>query len=122
MEVDGGEWTGNSRFLIVNYQDGGILDLMRFLLSANKENAHKFLHYSDGGTPVVAEELTRVHDDTTAGDHRWVIFVSVIVRKLISIFGKPMEWFGYLLDFILNLLSLNGNFFGLFYNILHGNT
>uniref|UniRef100_M1AIS1 Triacylglycerol lipase n=1 Tax=Solanum tuberosum TaxID=4113 RepID=M1AIS1_SOLTU len=106
---NGGEWTGDSRFFIVNYQTGGILDLMRFVQSGNSD---KFLHYSDG--------VTGVPRGGGHPDHRWVIFVSIIVRKIIAIFGKPMEWFGYLLEFILNLLSLNGNFFGLFYNILHG--
>ncbi|KAM3267652.1 triacylglycerol lipase OBL1 [Capsicum chacoense] len=125
MEVNGAVSipdTGNSRFLIVSHQTGGIVDLLRFVVSGNKESADKFLQYSDGG---VVEHLQRADDSGRGGggavpDHRWVIFVSVIVRKLIAIFGKPMEWFGYILEFILNLLSLNGNFFGLFYNILHG--
>lgn len=118
MEVSGidssNTETGNSRFLIVNHRTGGVLDAVRFVVSGKKESGEKFLQYSDGG---VLEELPG--DDDTP-DHRWVIFVSIIVRKLIAIFGKPMEWFGYLVDFILNLLSLNGNFLGLLYNILHG--
>ncbi|CAN4085090.1 unnamed protein product [Withania somnifera] len=108
--------TGDSRFLIVNHEAGGIFDLIRFVVSGNSD---KFLQYSDGG---VVEEL-RLTDDGGGGvvpDHRWIIFVSIIVRKLIGIFGKPMEFIGYILEFILNLLSLNDNFFGLFYNILHG--
>lgn len=117
-----GPVTANSRFLIVNREAGGILDLLRFVVSGNKQSGEKFLQYSDGG----AVEESRRADDSGGGgegpDHRWVIFVSVIVRKLIAVFGKPMEWFGYLVEFILNLLSLNRNFFGLFYNILHGNT
>ncbi|KAL3652363.1 hypothetical protein CASFOL_002044 [Castilleja foliolosa] len=44
--------------------------------------------------------------------------VGIIVIK---VFGKPMEWFGYIVEFILNLLSLNGNFLGLLSKILHGN-
>ncbi|XP_060206050.1 triacylglycerol lipase OBL1 [Lycium barbarum] len=111
--------TGNSRFLIVNHQNGGILDLVRFGIWGNKESGDKFLEYSAGGE---VEQSLRA-DDHSGGevpDHRWVIFVSILVRKLISIFGKPMEWIGYLIEFILNLFSLNGNFFGLFYNLLHG--
>ncbi|KAK4361730.1 hypothetical protein RND71_016971 [Anisodus tanguticus] len=105
--------TGNSSFLIVNHESGGILDLVRFGVWGNKESGDKFLQYSTGG---VVEQLPRAE----VPDHRWVIVVSILVRKLIALFGKPMEWIGYLVEFILNLFSLNGNFFGLFYNILHG--
>lgn len=126
---------GNSRFLIVSHKNGGIWDLVRFGVWGNKESGDKFLQYSAGGGGVLEEHLVRADDSGGSGgggpggdsggevpDHRWVIFVSIIVRKLIAIFGKPMEWTGYLLEFFLNLFSLNGNFLGLAYNILHGNT
>ncbi|XP_009796494.1 triacylglycerol lipase OBL1 [Nicotiana sylvestris] len=124
---------GNSRFLIVSHKNGGIWDLVRFGVWGNKESGDKFLQYSAGGGGVLEEHLVRADDSGGSGgggpggdsggevpDHRWVIFVSIIVRKLIAIFGKPMEWTGYLVEFFLNLFSLNGNFLGLAYNILHG--
>ncbi|KAL2539072.1 alpha/beta-Hydrolases superfamily protein [Abeliophyllum distichum] len=105
----------NSRFLIVNPENGGVLDLLKFWAFNNQESGAKFLESAHDG--VIQEGL--LVDNTT--DHRWVIIVSIIVRKIITVFGKPMEWTGYLVEFILNLLSLNGNFLGLLYNIFHGN-
>ncbi|KDO53737.1 hypothetical protein CISIN_1g0372962mg, partial [Citrus sinensis] len=53
-------------------------------------------------------------------DHRWVIAVSIIARKIIGFLAKPMEYTGFVVDFTLNLLSQNGNIFGLLYSLLHG--
>ncbi|XP_074303597.1 triacylglycerol lipase OBL1 isoform X2 [Silene latifolia] len=51
-------------------------------------------------------------------DHRWVIVVSVIMMKLLRLFSKPLKWFGYLVDFLLNLFILNGDFLGFVFNLL----
>ncbi|XP_074303596.1 triacylglycerol lipase OBL1 isoform X1 [Silene latifolia] len=53
-------------------------------------------------------------------DHRWVIVVSVIMMKLLRLFSKPLKWFGYLVDFLLNLFILNGDFLGFVFNLLQG--
>ncbi|XP_021886818.1 uncharacterized protein LOC110806317 [Carica papaya] len=53
-------------------------------------------------------------------DHRRIILVSIIFRKIIALFNKPMEYAGYVVDFFLNLFSENGNLTGLLYNLLHG--
>ncbi|CAL5361062.1 unnamed protein product [Camellia sinensis] len=102
------------RYLIVRPQNGGIRDLFRFLVSADQANAAKFIQTSD----EVAAEL--YVGGGLAADHRWVIFVSIVVRKLIAMFGKPMEWIGCLIDFFLNLLSHNGGLLGLLFNLLCG--
>lgn len=102
-----------SGFLIVKPENGGILDLFKFLALNNQQSVAKFLEGSHGDGVVVFEEEVN-------GDNRWGIVVSIIARKVIKIFGKPLEWTGYLVEFILNLLSLNGNFLGLAYRILHG--
>lgn len=103
-----------SRYLIVRPQNGGIRDLFRFLVSADQANAAKFIQTSD----EVAAEL--YVGGGLAADHRWVIFVSIVVRKLIAMFSKPMEWIGCLIDFFLNLLSHNGGLLGLLFNLLCG--
>ncbi|PON78265.1 Fungal lipase-like domain containing protein [Trema orientale] len=97
------------RYLIVRPEKGGLGDLFRYAVTGNVVSGLTFLESSDDG--VLDEE---------APDYRWVIIVSIIVRKIIAVFGKPMEWVGYLVDFVLNLLSLNGNLVGLLYNILRG--
>ncbi|KAL8170645.1 hypothetical protein V2J09_022449 [Rumex salicifolius] len=53
-------------------------------------------------------------------NRRWVIVVSVIMRKMISLFALPMKWIGYFTDFTLNLLYINGNFVGLISNFIQG--
>ncbi|KAI3455692.1 hypothetical protein Pfo_012355 [Paulownia fortunei] len=111
-------------FLIVRPQNGGILDLFKFLVFNDQVSGAKFLESSQGGAFQV--ELLRGGGGGGGGgemtyDHRWVIIVSIIVRKIIKFFGNPMEWTGYAVEFILNLLSLNGNILGLFYKILRGN-
>ncbi|KAJ9568464.1 hypothetical protein OSB04_004430 [Centaurea solstitialis] len=103
------------RYLIVEPENGGITDLLRFGIFGNKGKGAKFLY---GSHPrVIQEELSLVGED---GDHRLVIMVSIIMRKLIKLFGKPLEWTGYLVDFLLNLLSLNRNLLGLIANFLQG--
>lgn len=94
MEVEGG------RFLIVRPERGGVGDLLRY--AGGRGGGARFLEASDDG--VLGAE---------AADHRWVIVVSVVVRKLIGLFGKPLEWTGFVVDFLLNLLSENGGLSGL---------
>lgn len=97
-------------YLIIRPEKGGIGDLYRYLVRADIGSGLKFLEGSDEGLV-----------GSVAADHRWVILVSIIARKIIAFLAKPMEWTGYAVEFFLNLLSLNGNLFGLLYNLLHGN-
>lgn len=115
--------SGNFRYLIVNPHNGGFRDLARFLTKKDKASGAKFLESSDEG--VLEEELLggTAHGDDDDGetpDRRWVIFVSILFRKIIVIFRKPMEWTGYLVEFFLNFFTVNGSFLGLLYNIMHG--
>ena len=99
--------TGGFRYLIVRPENGGITDLLRSFVRGGEATVMKFVDCSD-------EELLG------AVDHRWVISVSVIARKIISVFRKPMEWTGCLVEFLLNVFSHNGSLMGLLYNLLHG--
>ncbi|XP_024970688.1 uncharacterized protein LOC112509779 isoform X1 [Cynara cardunculus var. scolymus] len=107
-------------YLIVHAENGRITDLLRYGMFGNKASGAKFLQSSH--PHIIQEELLSLgglgQEAGETPDHRWVIVVSILMRKLIKIFGKPMEWTGYVVDFILNLLSLNGNLLGLFANLL----
>ncbi|TYG48943.1 hypothetical protein ES288_D10G055600v1 [Gossypium darwinii] len=97
------------RYLIVRPDKGGIWDVLKYSLRGDIECGSKFLESSDQG--VVGGE---------AADHRWIILMSIVARRIIHFLGKPMELTGYGVDFFLNLLSQNGSLFGLFYNLLRG--
>ncbi|KAK9066137.1 hypothetical protein SSX86_013458 [Deinandra increscens subsp. villosa] len=103
-----GDSSSSSRYLIVEPANGGITDLLRFGIFNNKASGAKFLLHSHS------------HSQEEEEDHRLVIMVSIIVMKLIKLFGEPIDWTGYLVDFILNLLSINGGLLNLLANLLQG--
>ncbi|XP_050382222.1 triacylglycerol lipase OBL1-like [Argentina anserina] len=105
-DIDGDDQFG---YLIVRPEKGGFWDLAKYTVLGDIRSGVRFLEGSD-------EQVL----GGVAEGQRWVIVVSIIVRKIIALFGKPMEWTGYVVDFILNLLSLNGNLLGLLSNVVHG--
>ncbi|XP_073146781.1 triacylglycerol lipase OBL1 [Henckelia pumila] len=110
-------------FLILRPENGGVLDLLRFLVFDNRECGAKFIERREFGEESLGVDGSTITLRDVGGvkpDHRWVIVVSIIVRKIIKVLGKPMEWIGYVVEFLLNLLSLNGNFMGLIRKILQG--
>ncbi|KAJ4962979.1 hypothetical protein NE237_022918 [Protea cynaroides] len=100
-------------YLILPPENGGILDLIRFLLP--------LVHYSDVGVADADKEFVEISQQESElldNDHRWVILVSIIARKVIALLAKPMMLMGCFLEFFLNLLSLNGGLSGLVFNLL----
>ncbi|ESQ48542.1 hypothetical protein EUTSA_v10020516mg [Eutrema salsugineum] len=102
-----------SNYLIVRPHRGGYRDLFWYGLRGDETSKEKFLEwpdeYSSRNTTVIDEE---------AEDHRWVIVVSILVRKIIGLLRTPMEYTGFFVDFLLNLLSANGGFFGLLFGFI----
>ncbi|KAL6010466.1 hypothetical protein ACLOJK_000899 [Asimina triloba] len=94
-------------YLIVWPQKGRLMDVLYFLTSPAGPQETAFLERSDELGPI-------------PGDHRWIIAVSIIVRRIIAFFRKPVEFFGFLVEYVLNLLSENGNLPGLLYNLVRG--
>nr|XP_018674652.1 PREDICTED: uncharacterized protein LOC103969031 isoform X2 [Musa acuminata subsp. malaccensis] len=113
---EGGDETCDFGYLILRPDGGGLVDLARFLVSGG--NARRFLQSSE------EEEEEEEEDGGGLGpipdDHRCVILVSILVRRIIAFFGKPMAWCGMLVEFLLNLLSLNGGLRGLLLSLLSG--
>nr|XP_043618098.1 triacylglycerol lipase OBL1 [Erigeron canadensis] len=105
-------------YLIVDPGKGRIRDVLRYGILGNKASGAKFIETNS--TSLSGDEVLG-----GGGDHRWVITVSIIMMKLIKVFGKPMEWTGHLVDFLLNFLSLNSSpnhtFLALLSNLLQGN-
>lgn len=100
---------GPLQYLIVNPGNGGFRDLFNYGVLGDDVTGAKFLESSEEGLLA-----------SFAADHRWVILFSVIVRKLIALFRKPMQWTGLRVEFFLNLLSDNGGLFGLLINLICG--
>lgn len=111
--------TSTSIYFIVKPEKAGFVNLSKFLVGNAKAADIDFLESSvdhidsGGGGGGWAGRAV-------GGDHRWVIVVSVLVRKIIAILGKPMQWNGFLVEFFLNLLSQNGGVLGLLSNLLGG--
>ncbi|XP_057439739.1 triacylglycerol lipase OBL1 isoform X2 [Lotus japonicus] len=95
---------GSSRYLNVFPDKGGIWDLMRYALLGD-----------------ISTFVDTNNNNLSDPHHRWIIFLSILVRKIIAFLAKPLYWTGCFLEFLLNLLSQNGNFFGLLHNLIRGN-
>lgn len=97
------------KYLIVDPGNGGIRDVFRYGILGNKASGGKFLKSSDDDDDEI---------------HGWVITVSIIMMKLMKLFAKPMECTGYILDFLLNFISLNSSpnnsFLAFLSNLLQG--
>ncbi|XP_057252141.1 triacylglycerol lipase OBL1 isoform X2 [Beta vulgaris subsp. vulgaris] len=108
------EW----KYMIIRPEKAGVGDLWRFWRKGDIESGSKFIksNYEEDYYGILDIEKWSLMFE--GKDNRWVIVVSVIARKLIKGVAKPMEFIGYFVDFLLNLLALNGNLFGLFINFL----
>nr|DAD32784.1 TPA_asm: hypothetical protein HUJ06_011635 [Nelumbo nucifera] len=82
-----------SNRLVLKPQEAGLVDLIYLLWSSDIEN-RRFVDYS---------EETRI----TEFRHRWLIFLSVLLQKVLLSIVKPMPWVGSLFEKWLNLLSSN---------------
>lgn len=117
MEMDAGLGLGlGLGWMIVRPEKGGFRDLLRYAVTGDIHSFSRFVDYDDDEEDDQTSSWTPTHTP----DHRWIILVSILVCKIIALFAKPMEWTGRFLDFLLNLLSLNGNFVGLLRNFIHG--
>ncbi|PPS09797.1 hypothetical protein GOBAR_AA10849 [Gossypium barbadense] len=100
--------------------DGGISgNCFRYLIVRPEkrwESGLRFLESSDRGSVAMGGGAS---GEEEAND-RWIIIVSIVVRKLLGLCSKPMELTGYGVDFILNLISQNGSLLGLLSNTLNG--
>ncbi|KAK7258825.1 hypothetical protein RIF29_24412 [Crotalaria pallida] len=107
------------RYLIVQPENGGIWDLFRSILFGDIQSFSRFIHTNNNN-------LNNEEDPETSSlvgptrDRRWIIIVSVVVLKIISLLRKPLKWLGCLVEFVLNLLSNNGSLLGLLRNLFRG--
>ncbi|KAG8367076.1 hypothetical protein BUALT_Bualt16G0035000 [Buddleja alternifolia] len=94
-----------SNYMLLKPDEAGFLDMVQILISSDIIGKGKFLDCPDG---------IRVGPF----GHRWIIFVSGMLMKLLGVVAKPLAVFGSGVEQWLNLLSANGGFFRLLLNFL----
>ncbi|KAJ0096461.1 hypothetical protein Patl1_28692 [Pistacia atlantica] len=93
-------FSGN--YLVLRPEEVGLCHLFGILL--NGDMAQKaFIEY-----PIGKEENLQ---------RRWLIFISLFGQKVLQHLAKPMMAFGSAFEMWMNLLSCNGNFFGLLLHV-----
>ncbi|KAJ1698281.1 hypothetical protein LUZ63_006793 [Rhynchospora breviuscula] len=103
-------------YLIVRSDAASLADLARFLTYG--ESVDKVLQTGRVGS---LEERGPAVSALSRRDHRWVIVVSIVARRIVTFLRKPMELCGLVVEFFLNLLYLNGGgLIGLIRNLLTG--
>ncbi|XP_037497425.1 triacylglycerol lipase OBL1-like [Jatropha curcas] len=95
-------------FLVVNPHKGRKRDIVKYLVTKNTKSGMSFLDSSDEGIKGGA-----------AIDHRWILLVSVIIRRVLAFINTPLKYLGYVVDFVLNLISQNEGVSGILDNVLH---
>ncbi|KAK9131567.1 hypothetical protein Sjap_012054 [Stephania japonica] len=103
------------RYEIVRPERGRLADVLRWVLLSDNQAADRFLETNNKDSSSSRRSSC---DDDDDDKRRWVMMMSVIVRKMISAMAKPMEWSGWAVEYLLNLLSLNGQLLGLLYNLI----
>ncbi|WVZ11475.1 hypothetical protein V8G54_016005 [Vigna mungo] len=94
-------------YMLLNPNDARFFDLLHVLYSRNLGN-RKFVDSNAEG------------DYEGSFRHRWLIFVSVVLQKLLLLVAKPLALFGSFMEFLLNLVYLNGGFIMIVVNFLTG--
>ncbi|XP_023543970.1 uncharacterized protein LOC111803685 isoform X1 [Cucurbita pepo subsp. pepo] len=93
----------SNSYMLLKPEEVKFFDLLRLLFSSNLKK-RKFV------------------DSTSAREHnfwhRFFIFLSIIVLKLLRFFAKPLALLGFFLESWLNFISANGGFSGILLNIL----
>ncbi|KAK0576280.1 hypothetical protein LWI29_014868 [Acer saccharum] len=95
-------------YLFLKPKEATLFDLIRLLYSSNLEEI-RFVEFSD--------QADRHIDNFR---RRWLIFISVVAQKLLLFIRIPLAIVGNVLELCLNLLSSNGGFLRLLYNLFTG--
>ncbi|KAF5444928.1 hypothetical protein F2P56_034020 [Juglans regia] len=93
-------------FLLLKPEEASFYDLVRFLLFSDYSETCGFLDFTES----LEADFWR----------RWYIFNSLLVQKLLLLYGKPLVLIGNMLELWLNLLLRNGGFLKLFFKFFTG--
>ncbi|XP_028209474.1 uncharacterized protein LOC114392507 isoform X2 [Glycine soja] len=95
-------------YMLLKPEDASFFDLFRVLFKGN----------------LSQRNFVESHADDDALDeslgHRWLIVISILAQKLLQLVAKPLSLFGSCVEFLLNLVALNGGVFSIVLNFLGG--
>ncbi|CAL0311548.1 unnamed protein product [Lupinus luteus] len=95
-------------YMLLKPEEAHFFDVIRVLFSKNLGH-RKFVDSKKEG-PLVDESFR----------HRWLIFISVMLQKLMMFVAKPLATFGYWVEWFINLVILNGGLHRIPLNFLIG--
>ncbi|KAE9596672.1 hypothetical protein Lal_00007363 [Lupinus albus] len=95
-------------YMLLKPEEAHFFDIIRILFSSNLGH-RKFVESNEKGTLV--EGSFR---------HRWLIFISIVLQKLMLFVAKPLSTFGSWVEWFINLVVLNGGFHRIPFNYLTG--
>ncbi|KAL7127482.1 hypothetical protein ABFS83_14G255700 [Erythranthe nasuta] len=94
-------------YLLLKPEEASFFDFFRILFSSDLESK-KFCNTGGQGGVI------------TGFSHRWIVFLSVLLQKILFLFTKPLAAVGNLVELLLNYPSANGGLFHLLINLLTG--
>nr|ACU20453.1 unknown [Glycine max] len=95
-------------YMLLKPEDASFFDLFRVLFKGNLSQRNFVESHADGD--ALDESL----------GHRWLIVISILAQKLLQLVAKPLPLFGSCVEFLLNLVALNGGGFSIVLNFLGG--
>ncbi|XP_020690598.1 uncharacterized protein LOC110105430 [Dendrobium catenatum] len=95
--------------MILRHENARYRDIARHLVLRRKLTRSKFAEHKAGVSP----ELDEARID-------WVTALTLLIQKLLSVISFPLLCLGHIVEFFLNLHSLNGGFFGILRRFLTG--
>lgn len=98
-----------SDYLLLDPEKFGILELYHILFSSDLENRDFIKRHPEGKNCRKENQK-----------HRWIIFASLVLQKLLLCTAKPLAGLGSAIEYWLNLVQENHSFFGLVKNYLQG--
>ncbi|XP_038972282.1 triacylglycerol lipase OBL1-like [Phoenix dactylifera] len=96
-----------NEYMIYRHEKLSLLDLLSLLIFRRHLTSCKFVESSSSVAGRLEGVLT---------DH--VTVLTCVLQKILSAIRTPMRWIGRVIEFLVNLVSLNGGVRGLFWNVI----
>ncbi|KAJ8637065.1 hypothetical protein MRB53_011332 [Persea americana] len=99
----------SSDYMIYRPEEVGCLDLLRICLFKRRLSDCKFVEGSHSQGSKLENESAKAN---------WIVGFTLIIQKILLLLDVPLRILGFIIEFSLNLLSLNGGFLRLIFRII----